>query len=127
LSRNLALTRFEIRVDHPDDIDLVLSPLRNTLSTISSPAFSEFALNLESYPIGVYYFRLLSGERVWGEEWGLVDRDLNEMVYVMGRDIRLVVLLGAGGGDWSSKLGELVGSVFPLMNLRGLVSVEVAV
>ena len=126
LSRNLALTKFQLRVDRPNDLNLVPSPLRETLSTISSPAFSEFVLRLEGCPMEIGFFRFFSAERTWGDEWGVVDRDLNDMVQANGKDIRLVVQVGAVGGVWTPKLGELVGGVFPLMNARGVVSVEVA-
>jgi len=113
-------------VDRPDDLDLVLPPLHATLSTISSPVFSEFTLNLEGYSMETRLFQLISGPRAWGDGWGMVDRDLNDMVRVVGRDIRLVVQVEARGGAWTPMLGELMGAVFPLMNARGLVSVEVA-
>ena len=71
------------------------------------------------------FFELISGERPWGDEWGMVDSDLNDMVHANGRDIRLVVQVGADCGVWTPNLGELMGDVFPLMNARGLVSVEV--
>ena len=125
LSGNLALTRFQLRVDRPDDLNHFLSPLRETLSTISSPTFSEFVLKLEGRSMEVAFFQLVSGEVAWGHEWGLIDGDLDDMVRVTGRDIRLVLQVGAGCGVWITRLGELVGDVFPLMNARGLMSVEV--
>lgn len=125
MSQNLALIRFELHVGHPHDLTSVLSPLRKTLSSISSPVFSEFTLKLGSSPMKIRFFHLLSGEGALGDEWGLIDRDLHNMVHAVGRDIRLVFRVGAGGEVWSSRLGELVGDVFPLMKARGLVSVEV--
>ena len=125
LSRNPALTRFQLRVDRPDDLNFVFPPLRETLSTISSPVFSEFILMLEGCPMELRFFQLLSGERAWGDGWGMVDKQLDGMVRVVGRDIRLIVQVGTGGGAWTPKLGKLVGEVFPLMNARGLVRVEV--
>ena len=122
----MALTKFQLRVDRPDDLNHVLSSLRETLSTISSPAFSEFVLKLKGCPMKNLFFQLVSGEEAWGREWDLVDRDLDDMVRVTGRDIRLVLEVGAGGGVWTPRLWELMGDVFPLMNTRGLMSVEVA-
>ena len=126
LSRNLALKRFHLRVDRPDDLNYVLVPLCETLSTIPSPTFSEFALKLEGCSIEIHFFRLVSGDMAWGREWDLIDRQLDDMVRVAGRDIRLVLQVGAGGGVWTPRLVELVGGVFPLMHARGLMSVEAA-
>jgi len=126
LSRNLALTKLQLHVDSPDDLDHVLSPLLETLSTISSPAFSEFVLKLEGCLMENRFLQLISGEATWGREWEPIDRHLDGVVRVTGRDIRLVLQVGAGGGVWTSRLGELVGDVFPLMYARGLMSVEVA-
>ena len=125
LSGNLLLARFELRVKSPDDLTLALPSLRKTLLTISSPAFSEFTLKLEGIPMGIRFFQLLPGEVVWRDEWGMIDRDLNDMAQVVGREIRLVVQIEAAGGVWSPTLGGRVGDVFPLMNARGLVSVRV--
>ena len=123
LSRSSALTRFQLRVDRPDDLSIVITLLRETLSTISSPVFSELVLKLEGCPMENHFLCFVSGEVVWGSEWGMIDRDLDDRVCLMGRDIRLVIQVGAGGGVWTPKLGEIVGDVFPLMSARGLVSV----
>ncbi|KAF9650490.1 hypothetical protein BDM02DRAFT_3111993 [Thelephora ganbajun] len=122
LSRNLALKRFEVRVD-PDDLTLIPPLLHDTLSTVSSPVFSEFILKLEGYPTENRFFHLLSSRVVWGDEWGIIDRDLSDMVRRIGRDIRLAVWVTHNGGVWSRELGEFVGGMFPLMNARGLVRV----
>ena len=124
LSRNSVLTRFELRVD-PDDLSLVPSLLHETLPTISSPAFSEFTLKLEGCPAGARFFHLLSSKVVWGDGWGTIDRDLDDMVHAIGREVRLVIRVGAGGGVWSPELRGFVGGMFPLMNARGLVRVVV--
>jgi len=121
----LALTRFELRVDRTEDLSLVLSPLRKTLSTISSPGFSKFILKLGYCPKAVCFLQLLSGEVAWGDEWGMIDRDLNDMARAIGRDIRLVIRVGVGDEVWSPTLRALIGDVFPLMKARGLVDVEV--
>ena len=102
----------------PDDLILALPTLRKTLSTISSPAFSEVTLKLEGCPMGIHFFQLLPHEGMWRDEWGLIDRDLDDMAHEIGRDIRLVVQVEAGGGVWSPTLGGLVGEVFPLMSER---------
>ena len=125
LSRNLALTRFELRVDRIFDLTPILTLLRKTLPTILSPAFSEFTLKLEGCPMSIHFFQLLPEEGVWRDECGTIDRDLNNMVQVAGRDIRLVIQVEPAGGVWSPRLGGLAGSAFRLMNARGLVSVEV--
>jgi len=125
LSRNLALTRFELRADRPDDLTLALPPLRKTLSTISSPTFSEFTLKLEGIPVGIRFFQLLPSDVVWRDGWGTIDRNLNDMVRAAGRDIWLVFQVEAGRGVWSPRLGGLYGTALPLMNARGLVSVRV--
>ena len=125
LSRNMALTRFELRVDQTHDLNLVLSPLRKTLSTISSPVFSEFILKIECCPSGIRFLDLLSGEVTQGDEWKTIDSDLNDMSRTNGRDIRLAIRVGVGDEIWSPALRALVGDVFPLMNARGLVDVEV--
>jgi len=125
LSRNLALARFELHVGYPEDLIPVLSPLRKTLSTISSPAFSEFTLKFEYSETERRFLQFVSGEVVRGDEWGMIDRDLNDMGYRIGRDIQLVVQVGAGIEVWSPTRRTVVGDVFPLMNARGLVSVEV--
>ena len=122
LSQNFALTRFELRVD-PDDLMLVPPLLHETLSTISSPVFSEFTLKLEDYLVEDHFFYLLSREALWGDEWGIVDRDLNDMVQVAGKDIRFVVQVGAHGGVWLRELRGFMGVMFPLMSARGLVGV----
>jgi len=122
----LALARFQLRVDRPDDLNRILIPLRETLSTISSPAFSEFILKLEGCPMENRFLQLVSGEVAWGSKWELIDRVLNDMMCRIGRDVRLIIQVGAGGGVWTPRLGELVGGVFPLMNARGLTSVEIA-
>ena len=75
--------------------------------------------------MGIHFFQLLPNEGMWRDEWGLIDRDLNDMAHEIGRDIRLVVQVEAGGGVLSPTLGGLVGDVFPLMSARGSVSVEV--
>lgn len=132
LSRNQALVRFEQRVEHPKDLTHALSAVRETLSTISSPVFSELTFKLEGFPMETHFFLLLCGDIVWEEGWGMVDRDLDDMVHSTGRDIRLVVQLGEipGTGGRSSTLREIEGGItlrgfgghmFPLMNARGLV------
>jgi hypothetical protein len=96
--------------------------LRETLSTISSPTFSEFTLKLEGCPRG--HFRLLSSQVVWGDEWGLIDRDLSEMVHTTGRDIRIRLIVRLGmNGVWSPALGGFMRDAFPLMKARRLVEV----
>ena len=109
----------------PDDLSLIPSLLHETLPTISSPAFSEFVLKLEGYPVGARFFHLLSSKTVWGGGWRVIDRDLNDMVHAIRRGVRLVIRVGAGGGVWTPELRGFVGRVFPLMNARGLVKVEV--
>lgn len=122
LGRNFALTRFELRVD-PEYLTLIPPLVHKTLETISSPAFSEFTLKLEGYPVENRFFHLLTSGVVWGNGWGTIDRILNDMVRTVGRDIRFVVRVGANGGVWSPELGRFVGDMFPLMNARGLVRV----
>ena len=70
LSRNATLARFDSNsgVD-PDDLALVPSPLHEILSTISSPAFSEFTLTLECYPIEFIFIGLLFNKAARGGEW----------------------------------------------------------
>ena len=123
LSRNLALSRLQLRVNHTYDLALALSALRKTLSTISSPVFSEFTLKLDGIPVAIHFFQILLDNEMWRDECGLIDRHLNEMVHVVGRDIRLVVQV-EGSGVWSPTLGGLAGDTFPVMNARGLVSVK---
>lgn len=122
LSRNLALVQFELRVD-PEDLTLVPSLLHETLSTILSPAFSWFTLKLEGYPVAYHFFPDLSIRAVWGDGWQIIDKDLDDMVYATGRDIRFVVEVGTNGGVWSYRLQGFVEDMFPLMSARGLVSV----
>ena len=122
LSQNLALTRFEIRVD-PDDLTLVAPILHETLLTISSPTFSEFTLKLEGLPTDHRFLYELSINAVWGDDWWVIDRDLNDMVRKTGREIKFVVQVGINGGVWGFELEEFVGDMFPLMNARGLVRV----
>ena len=124
MSRNLALVRFELRVD-PDDLTLIPPLLHETLPTILSPAFLEFVLKLESCPAEGRFFHLLSSKAVWGDEWGVIDSDLNEMVHAIGRDVRLVVRVGTGGGVWFPEFRMFVRDTFPLMSARGLVRVEI--
>ena len=119
LSQNLALTRFEARVD-PDDLDLIPPLLHETLLTIKSSAFSEFILKLEGLPVNHRFYELSVGT-VWGDDWWIIDRDLNKMVATTGRDIKFVVQVGGFGGVWGTELQGFLGDVFPLMNARGLV------
>lgn len=126
LSRNLALTTFELCVNYPSDLIPALSPLRKTLSTISSPAFSEFIFRFGGYAIEPLFLRPLSDLALWGNEWGMIDGELNDMIHVIGRDIRLVFQIGASGVGWFPTFRAVVGAAFPVMNARGLVSVEVA-
>ena len=60
-----------------------------------------------------------------GDEWGMIDRDLDYMAHMGGKDIQLVIQVGTGSEVWSPTLRRLVGDAFPLMNARGLVSVNV--
>ena len=120
LNRNSALVRFEVRVD-PDDLTLVPLLLHEILLTISSPAFSEFTLKLEGLPKAHRFFYNLTIDVVWGEDWWLIDQDLDDMVNATGRDIKFVVHVGTNGGVWSPGLREYVGYMFPSMNARGLV------
>ena len=69
--------------------------------------------------------RFFLRREVWWDRWEMIDRDLDQMVHVAGRDIRLVVQVDAGDGLRSPRIRALVGDMFPLMNRRGLVSVEV--
>ena len=105
LSQNLALTRFEARVD-PDDLALIPPLLHETLLTIASPAFSEFVLKLEGLPVNHRFFYQLSVGAVWGDDWWIIDRDLNNMVTAAGRDIKFVVQVGVFGGVWGSELRD---------------------
>ena len=109
----------------PDDLTLVPPLLHETLSTILSPAFCEFTLKLESDLTEGRFFHLLSSKAVWGDGWGVIDRDLDEMVRAIGRDVRLVVRVGTTGGVWSPEFRGFVGDTFPLMKARGSVKVEV--
>ena len=122
LSRNLSLARFELRVD-PDELNLIPPFLHETLSTISSPVFSELALRLEGSLIPYCFLHSLSIKVVWGDEWGMIDKYLNDMVHATGRDIKFVVQVGKNGGVRGRELRGFVGSMFPLMNARGLVRV----
>ena len=124
LSGNSVLARFKLRVDL-EDLTRIPSLLHKTLSTISSPAFSEFTLKLESSPTESRFFHLLSSKAVWGVGWGVIDRDLNKIARAIGRDIRLVVRVGMDGGVWSPEFRQFVRGMFPLMGARGLVEVEV--
>ena len=105
----------------PEDLALVPPLLHKTLSTIRSPAFSEFTLKLEGVPVNHQFFYNLSIGTVWGDDWWIIDGDLNDMVTVAGRDIVFVVQVGEFGGVWDIELQRFVGDVFPLMNARGLV------
>ena len=120
LSQNLALTRLEVRVD-PEYLVLVPHLLHKTLLKIRSPAFSEFTLKLEGVPVSHRFLYDLSIGTVWGDDWWIIDRDLNDMVAAAGRDIKFVVQVGAFGGVWDIELQRFVGDMFPLMNVRGLV------
>ena len=119
LNQNLALTRLEVRVD-PDDLDLIPPLLHETLLTIRSPAFSEFVLRIEGLPANHKFLYELSVGTVWGDDWWIIDRDLNDMVTAAGRDIKFVVRVGTFA-IWGIELQGFVGGVFPLMNARGLV------
>lgn len=121
-SRSLALKRFELRAD-PDDLPFIPYRLRQTLSTITSPVFSEFTLKLEGLIILHRTFRLLANRTVWEGGWDFIDSALNDMVDEIGGDIRLVVQVAANGGVWSPELEGIMGEVFPLMGERGLVRV----
>jgi len=55
----------------------------------------------------------------------VIDRDLNDMIHAIGRHIGLIIRVGASSGVWFPELRVFVGRVFPLMNARGLVKVEV--
>ena len=125
MSRNSALTRFELRVNYPRDLVPALSRLRGTLSTISSPAFSELTLRFVGYPIEPLFLRPLPGEVLWGDNWGIIDGKLNDMVHAIRRDIQLVVQIGAGGRVWAPRLRAIVRAAFPLMDARGSVIVDV--
>ena len=107
----------------PDDLALIPPLLHETLLTITSPAFSEFALRLEGLPVNHQFLYDLSIGTVWGDDWWTIDRDLNNMVTATGRDIKFVVQVGTFGGVWGIELQRFVGSIFPLMNARGLVRV----
>ena len=122
LGKNSALTRLEMRVD-PDDLAFVPPLLHETLSTISSPVFSEFTLKLQSLPKGHHFFYPLNISGVWGDDWWMIDRDLDDMVNATGRNIKIVVHVATNGGVWSTGLQRFVGCMFPSMNARGLVKV----
>ena len=125
LSRNSALTTLELRLVYPRDLVQDPPRLRKTLSTISSPAFSEFTLRFEGDLSESRLLRTVTGEAVWGDQWGGIDGKLDDMIHVIGRNIRLVIQIGECGGAWVPSLRALVEAAFPLLNARGLVSVEV--
>jgi len=120
LSQNLALAQFELRVG-PEDLTHVPFLLHKILSTISSPAFSEFTLKLEGYPAAHHSLPELSIRALWGDEWCIIDQGLDDMVHTTGRDIEFVIEVGMFGGVWSHRLQGFVEDMFPLMSARGLV------
>ena len=122
LGKNSVLTRLEMRVD-PDDLAFVPPLLHETLSTISSPVFSEFTLKLQSLPKDHRFFYPLNISGAWGDNWWMIDRDLDDMVKATGRNIKFVVHVAANSGIWSVGLQRFVGYMFPSMNARGLVRV----
>ena len=118
----MALKQFELRAD-PDDLPFIPYRLRQTLSTIASPVFSEFRLKLEGLIILHRIFRLLADKTMWEGRWDFIDSVLNDMVDEIGRDVRLVVHVATNGGVWSPELEGVMREVFPLMAARGLVRV----
>ena len=72
---NGILRRFEFVVDFPE-LDILPPFLHKTLTSISSPHFSEFSLQLRQ---GLLEFNPNGddrGRRIWGTGWELVDEDL---------------------------------------------------
>ena len=126
----MALTKLHLRADYFEDLVPALSPLLETLSTISSPTFWSLSLRCEGYHMEFPFRQFLSGEVAWRDEWGMIDRKLNDMVRVIGRKIWLVFQIKVYDNDgevWPPALRQIeddlspLGGLFPLMNARGLV------
>ena len=106
-----------------DNLALIPPLLHQTLSTISSTVFSKLVLKLQSLPGGYYSFHELAVEAIWGDDWGMVDRDLDDMVKATGNGIKFVVQVLANGEVPGVEFRRFVGHLFPLMHARRLVSV----
>jgi len=112
MGSNEILRRFELVVDF-EELDTVPRFLHKTLTSVSSPHFSEFYLRL--LPEFDWESQGSGGRRtlLWGAGWGTVDEDLD--AYAARKDnFRFVIDIPAGGSTEA-----VVEALFPQMKSNG--------
>ena len=111
MGSNEILRRFELVVDF-EEFDAVPRFLHETLTSISSPHFSEFSLQL----LRGFHYRRGSGGRntlLWGAGWEIVDEDLYACA-ARNDSFRFVIVIPTG-----ESTEVAVEALFPQMKSKG--------
>lgn len=110
------LHRFTLRFVFPNIAFFLLNLLPRAISTITSPVFCEFALELGGLPS---HFNLSPSEH-WGD-WGEIDKLLEEQFARLG-NFRLVIRTGKLYDRETFQRHAKV--IFPLLTSRGCIHFE---
>jgi len=112
LGSNEIFRRLELSVDFVE-LDILPPFLHRTLTSISSPYFSEFSLRLCQGALQFAHGGASSRRTSWGEGWEVIDEDLYAHA-AGGDDLRLVVQIVAGESTEAA-----VEELFPRMKSKG--------